>query len=149
MKKILIVCLGNICRSPMAQGILEYKLAQKKKEAYVDSAGTSGWHEGERADSRALQTMKKYGIDISKQRSRPFHKLDFDEFDHIYVMDSSNYTDILAHARTENDKKKVQMILNVAYPEKNLSVPDPYYDDGFDTVYNLLMEACEKIAEEI
>lgn len=149
MKKILMVCLGNICRSPMAQGILEHKLAQKKKEAYVDSAGTSGWHEGERPDSRAIQTMKKYAIDISKQRSRPFHKLDFDEFDHIYVMDSSNYNDILAQARTEEDKRKVQMILNVAYPQKNLSVPDPYYDDGFDTVYNLLMEACEKIAEEV
>ncbi len=144
-----MVCLGNICRSPMAQGILEYKLAQKNKEAYVDSAGTSGWHEGERADSRAVQTMKKYGIDISKQRSRPFSRTDFDEFDLIFAMDASNYNDIISQARTEADKQKVQLILNLSYPEKNLSVPDPYYNDGFDTVYNLLNEACEKLADLI
>jgi protein-tyrosine phosphatase len=149
MKKILMVCLGNICRSPMAQGILENKLAQKKKEAYVDSAGTSGWHEGEKPDGRAINTMKKFGIDISKQRSRPFHKLDFDEFDFIYTMDSSNYNDIMAIARSQEDKQKLHLILNISYPGKNLSVPDPYYDNGFDTVYNLLNEACEKIAEQI
>ena len=144
-----MVCLGNICRSPMAQGIHEYKLSQKNKEALVDSARTSGWHEGERPDSRAVQTMKKHGIDISKQRSRPFSRNDFDEFDLIFAMDTSNYNDILAQAKTDADKQKVQLILNVSYSGKNLSVPDPYYDDGFDTVYNLLNEACDKIAEEI
>ena len=149
MKRILMVCLGNICRSPMAQGILEHKFFQKKKEAYVDSAGTSAWHDGERPDSRAIQTMKKYAIDISKQRSRPFSRTDFKEFDYIYAMDISNFNDILAQAQTDEDKNKVQLILNISYPQKNLSVPDPYYDDGFDTVYNLLNEACEIIAEKI
>lgn len=144
-----MVCLGNICRSPMAQGILEYKLAQKNKKAYVDSAGTSGFHEGEHPDRRATQTMKKYGIDISKQRARPFKKNDFDEFYHIYVMDTSNNNDVLTMAKTEADKQKVQLILNVSYPGKDLSVPDPYYDNGFETVYNLLNEACEKIADAI
>lgn len=148
MKKILMVCLGNICRSPMAQGILEHKLSQKGKTAYVDSAGTSGWHEGEHPDSRAIQTMKKYGIDISKQRARPFKKKDFEEFHHIYVMDTSNYNDVIAQTKTDTDKQKVQLILNISYPEKDISVPDPYYDNGFETVYNLLNEACEKIAEQ-
>ena len=93
--------------------------------------------------------MKKYGIDISKQRSRPFSRTDFEDFDLIFVMDSSNYIDILAQAKTDIDKKKVQLILNLSFPEKNLSVPDPYYNDAFDDVYNLLNEACEVIVNKL
>lgn len=149
--KILMVCLGNICRSPLAEGILRHKLEQRNIPAIVDSAGTSNYHEGLCPDERSIENAKSHGIDISNLCSRPFTEEDFDKFDHIYVMDSSNYNNVLSLARNDNDRKKVDLILNVVEPGKNNSVPDPYFGgkQGFENVYNLLDQACEIIAERL
>ncbi len=149
--KILMVCLGNICRSPLADGILRYKVKQHNLDIIVDSAGTSSWHKGENPDARATATAKKHGIDISKLVAREFSKKDFQEFDKIYVMDASNYRDVLKLAAGETDEQKVELIMNVVHPEKNQPVPDPYFggDEGFDNVYKMLDEACEKIIQEL
>ena len=146
---ILMVCLGNICRSPLAHGILASKLP--KDNFFVDSAGTSGYHDGELPDKRSIVTAKAHGLDITNQRSRKFTKADFDKFDIIYAMDKSNFQNILALAKTENDKHKVQLILNELHPNSNAEVPDPYYggDQGFENVYQMLNEACEVIAEKL
>lgn len=149
--KILMVCLGNICRSPMADGILRFKVKQNNLNVTVDSAGTSSWHQGENPDERATATAKKYGVDISTLTARQFSKSDFDDFDKIYVMDSSNYRDVVALAATEDDKDKVEMIMNVVHPGKNQSVPDPYFggDEGFDKVFKMLDEACDEIIRQL
>lgn len=151
MVKILMVCLGNICRSPMAQGVLEQKLKQNSITAFVDSAGTASYHVGDCPDQRATNKSKEKGIDISQYRGRQFTVDDFDDFDFIYVMDNYNLKDILSLARNESDMKKVDLILNKIFPGEDMSVPDPYYggDEGFDNVYNLLNEACEKIISEL
>lgn len=149
--KILMVCLGNICRSPLAEGILREKLMINKLNVIIDSAGTSGLHTGERPDSRMCETAKTFDLNIDDLTSRKFVVQDFDTFDIIYVMDSSNYSNILALARTTEDKSKVHLILNELYPNKNMAVPDPYYggEQGFIDVYNLLNEATDKIIEKI
>ncbi|WP_442266132.1 low molecular weight protein-tyrosine-phosphatase [Tenacibaculum sp. ZS6-P6] len=146
--KILMVCLGNICRSPLAEGILKSKL---DAEHFVDSAGTSGHHSGELPDRRSIEIARLNGLDITDQRSRKFTANDFDNFDMIYAMDSSNYHNIIQLSRNEEDVNKVRMILNESSPEENLNVPDPYYggDQGFVNVYNMLDEACEVIASKI
>ncbi len=148
MKKILMVCLGNICRSPLAHGILAHKVSS---EVFVDSAGTAAYHEGELPDARSIAVAKTHGIDITQQRARKFVVSDFDYFDCIYAMDESNYQNILMLARDDKDRKKVKMILNEVYPGKNQSVLDPYYggDQGFEKVYTMLDEACDRIANTI
>lgn len=146
--KILMVCLGNICRSPLAEGILKSKVPA---DCFIDSAGTSGYHQGELPDKRSIEIGRLNGIDITDQRSRKFTVKDFDAFDLIYAMDVSNYDNILKIARNENDRAKVKMILNESYPGEGLDVPDPYYggEQGFINVYNMLDEACEIIATKI
>lgn len=143
-----MVCLGNICRSPLAEGILRSKLSNKFT---VDSAGTGGWHAGELPDIRSIEIAKKKGLDLTNQRARKFTKKDFLEFDYIYVMDNSNLKDVLQLAPNENAKKKVFLILNEIHPNENKDVPDPYYglNDGFENVYNMLDEACNSIAKKI
>jgi protein-tyrosine phosphatase len=145
--RILMVCLGNICRSPLAQGILEHKLKLNNINAEVDSAGTAAYHSGESPDIRSQQIASKYGIDISKQRARQFQQVDFDKFDRIYAMDSENYLNIAALARNDQDLEKVRLIMNEVYPGRNVSVPDPYYGgkDGFEKIYRMLEEAADKI----
>ena len=140
--KILMVCLGNICRSPMAEGIMR-KLGGKKVE--VDSAGTADYHIGFQPDKRMIATAIEHGVDISNLRARQFQSDDFDSFDLIFAMDSSNYRNIISLAKDDNDKQKVRMILD------NSNVPDPYYggDEGFEHVYQLLHEACQKFLEDI
>lgn len=140
---ILMVCLGNICRSPLAEGILRTKLTT---DFFVDSAGTGGWHAGQSPDERSIATARNYGIDISNQKARKFTVSDFDTFDHIFVMDQSNYKDVLNLAPDDVAKSKVALILG---PSKE--VPDPYYggQDGFEKVYQLLDQACEEIAIKI
>ncbi len=149
MKKILMVCLGNICRSPLAEGILQSKLSSGNFA--VDSAGTAGYHVGELPDGRSIEVARKYGIDITNQRSRKFVKADFDNFDMIFAMDQSNYGDIVAMSENEEQHEKVKMILNELYPNENRNVPDPYYggDQGFENVYKMLDEACEIIASKL
>lgn len=149
MVKILMVCLGNICRSPLAEGILKSKLSEYNY--FVDSAGTSNYHIGEKPDTRSIQIAKQYGLDISKQKGRQFTVEDFDRFDYIYAMDNSNYKNIIRLARNNNDLEKVNLILNESQPGLNLDVPDPYYggDSGFDTVFKMLDLACNTIAEEL
>ncbi|CAG0954096.1 low molecular weight phosphotyrosine protein phosphatase [Flavobacteriales bacterium] len=146
-----MVCLGNICRSPMAHGILEEKAKKRNKQLIVDSAGTANFHIGEMPDERAIKKMRNYNIDISKQKARQFHKNDFETFDYIFVMDTSNYENIIRMAKSEIHKQKVDLILNILYPQQNMSVPDPYYggDSGFENVYQLLDAACEKFIEKI
>ena len=144
-----MVCLGNICRSPLAEGILVSKV--NEDEIFVDSAGTGAYHIGKLPDERSIEVAGKYGIDITNQRARKFTVKDFDTFDYIYAMDESNYQNILMLARTNDDKSKVQLILNEAHPTKNLAVPDPYYggNQGFENVYTMLEEACEIIANKL
>ena len=146
--KIVMVCLGNICRSPLAEGILKAKLP---KDYVVDSAGTGAWHAGQQPDKRSIATAKNRGLDITNQRVRQFKVSDFDTFDYIYVMDNSNYKDVLSLAPTEESKSKVKLILNEIFPNENVDVPDPYYggDDGFENVFDMLDQACEAIARKL
>ena len=149
--KILMVCLGNICRSPMADGLLRTKVKEQKLDVVVDSAGTGDWHVGKAPDSRMRETAKKNKYSIDNLRARQFSVEDFDEFDHIYVMDKSNYNNVIKLARNEEDKQKVMLILNLLHPGRDLEVPDPYYggDQGFQEVFEMLDEATNRILEEI
>ncbi|WP_241234605.1 low molecular weight protein-tyrosine-phosphatase [Nonlabens ponticola] len=146
---ILMVCLGNICRSPLAEGLMRRKLNFTKYT--VDSAGTSGGHKGEAPDKRSIDVARKHDIDISSQRSRKFTKNDFEDFDHIFVMDQSNYDDVVALAHNDEQKQKVHKILEQAFPGENLDVPDPYYggEQGFQNVYTMLDRATDVIAQEL
>jgi len=148
--KILMVCLGNICRSPMAEGILRKKIQENNLGITTDSCGTGNWHVGQKPDDRAIKTMKSKGIDITDLRGRQFSESDFDQFDLIYCMDENNYKNILALAKTEEQKSKVKMILNEINPKSNQSVPDPYFggDAGFENVYQLLDAATDSILEK-
>ena len=142
--KVLTVCLGNICRSPLAEGILRDKAHSMGLDWEVDSAGTSSWHIDESPDPRSRQVAGKYQIDISRQRARQFKPSDFDLFDKILVMDQSNYKDVIAQANSDDDKDKVELILNYIEPGKNKGVPDPYWDDnGFEHVFKLLDKASD------
>ena len=147
--KILMVCLGNICRSPLAEGILQSKLPEDK--FLVDSAGTGNWHVGQQPDKRSITTAKSRGLDISCQKARQFKPSDFNEFDHIFVMDSSNLRDVLKQAPNENAKGKVNLMMDLAYPGEAIDVPDPYFGgpEGFDNVYDMLDEACEIVARKL
>lgn len=141
--KILMVCLGNICRSPLAEGILRHLAEQRQLSWEIDSAGTGNWHVGDPPDARSVKVAKKHGIDISGLRGRQFQATDFDQFDRIYVMDLDNYRDVQRKARTETDQGKVQLLLEHQQP-----VPDPWYDDAlFEPVYNLIYDACERIVK--
>lgn len=142
--KILMVCLGNICRSPLAEGIMKHKAAEHNLDWIVDSAGTGFWHAGELPDSRSIATARRHGIDITDQRARQFAPADFDRFDRIFVMDNQNLQDVLRLARLDEHRAKVDLILNQLRPGHNNNVPDPYYDDnGFEEVFRMLDMACE------
>ncbi len=144
-----MVCLGNICRSPLAEGILQSKLPKEK--FFVDSAGTGDWHVGQGPDKRSVLTAKNRGLDISCQKARQLKQSDFTEFDHIFVMDASNYKDVTALAPNAEAKAKVQLMMDALYPGQNMDVPDPYWSeqDGFDKVYDMLDEACEIVAGKL
>ncbi len=149
MTRVLMVCLGNICRSPLAEGILKSKVDSSK--IFVDSAGTGNYHIGGLPDSRSIDVAQKYHIDITDQRCRQFTVEDFDLFDIIYVMDNSNRRDVLSLARHERDEKKVKMILNELFPDENVDVPDPYTGGlhGFEQVFDMLNKACTIVATTI
>ncbi len=148
MAKILMVCLGNICRSPLAEGILKSKLP---KSFTVESAGTGDWHVGSPPDKRSVAIAKANNLDISSQKGRQFTKSDFDTFDYIYAMDQSNYQNIVSLAPNELAKSKVKLILNELYPSENMDVPDPYFGihNGFENVYEMLNSACDIIAQKL
>jgi len=146
-----MVCLGNICRSPLAEGILKSKVNSNK--FFIDSAGTGDYHIGGLPDKRSIKVAKKNSIDISDQRCRQFEVSDFDNFDWIYVMDNSNKKNVLNLARNEKDKAKVKLILNEIFPDENVDVPDPYFGGdggrGFENVFQMLDKACEVVAQKL
>ncbi len=144
-----MVCLGNICRSPLAEGILKSKIDTSK--VFVDSAGTGHWHVGDQPDKRSIAVAEKYNIDITSQRGRQFSKRDFEDFDVIYVMDNSNKANVLALAENDSQREKVKLILDEIFPGENVDVPDPYYggNSGFENVFKMLDEACGQIAKRL
>jgi protein-tyrosine phosphatase len=144
-----MVCLGNICRSPLAEGILRSKLSTNT--IVVDSAGTGNYHIGKNPDLRAISIARKHALDISNLKARQFEVSDFDNFDLIYVMDESNYRNLIQLARNDQDKRKIKFIMDEVYPNQNYNVPDPYYggNDGFESVFNMLDEACTLIAAKL
>lgn len=141
--KILMVCLGNICRSPLAHGVMENMAKEHGLDWEIDSAGTGGWHVGEQPDTRSIAVAKKYGLDISNQVCRKFMTSDFEIFDQILVMDFNNLEDVRRLAKSDSDYQKVNLFL------KEGIVPDPYYkDDQFDEVYQMIEKWCREIIQE-
>lgn len=139
-----MVCLGNICRSPLAHGIMEHLANEQGLDWEIESAGTGDWHVGEAPDRRSIRAAKNHGIDISNQVCRLFRISDFDYYDHIFVMDRSNLGDILAKARNKEDEKKVRLLLG------DKIVPDPYYDDTrFEPVFKMIEEGCREIIKRL
>jgi protein-tyrosine phosphatase len=145
----LMVCLGNICRSPLAEGILQKKAIEQNLHWKVDSAGMGSWHVGHLPDIRSIRVAESNGIDLRGQRGRQFSYADFARFDRIYAMDADNYQDILEKTRTEEDRSKVALILNELWPGENRSVPDPYYGRpaDFEQVFQMLDAACDQIVQ--
>jgi protein-tyrosine phosphatase len=148
--KILMVCLGNICRSPLAEGILQHKANALKLNWQVDSAGTAGYHVGEAPHRLSQKVAKQNGIDISQQQCRQFVKEDMLYYDLIYVMDTSNYNDVKNISKELWNEQKVDLLLNELYLGENKNVPDPWYgnEDGYHTVFEMIDRACEKIIEK-
>jgi len=149
--KILFVCLGNICRSPLAEGILRQKFEERGIEGTIHSAGFEPYHEGQHPDPRSISTALKHDIDIRNKVARLFTVDDFDEYDKILVMDSMNYADVMRLARNDADRMKVDYLLNTVNKGSDDEVPDPYYGgpSGFDKVYEMMDRACERIVNDM
>ncbi len=148
--KILMVCLGNICRSPLAEGILQDKAFKAGLNWSVESAGTNGYHTGEAPHILSQKVAKLNGIDICQQRSRRFVAADFDQYDKIYALAGDVLSEIRRIARNRYDEKKVDLLMNERFPGRDLDVPDPYYgnEDGYHEVYRMIDEVCEAIVEK-
>lgn len=148
--KILMVCLGNICRSPLAEGVLKHKIKQNGLPIVVESCGFESFHTGDAPDTRAIEVASAHNIDISNHRARLFKSTFFDEYDKIFVMDDNNYRMVISKARNENDKKKVDYIMNVVTPGANEQVADPYYGgrDNFIQTWKMLDRVTDKIIEQ-
>jgi len=148
--KILMVCLGNICRSPLAQGILEHKAKQAGLNWEIDSAGTNGYHVGEAPHRLSQKVARLNGIDICNQRARNFEKADMKKYDRIYAMASDVVDDIRMIAGNAYDPSKVVLFMNELYPGKDMDVPDPWYgpEPGFHEVYKLIDKVCDRIVEK-
>ncbi len=148
---ILVVCLGNICRSPLAEGLIQREINQRGLDWQVDSAGTSAWHSGEHPDSRSIEVANKHGVDISRQRARQIKQKDFSKFDLILTMDESNRQNVLSLAQSEEDRAKVAAILPFSGQVSwGVEVPDPYWDDnGFEQVYRMLEEAARSTVDRL
>jgi protein-tyrosine phosphatase len=149
--KILTVCLGNICRSPMAEGILRHLAQERGIDITTDSAGTGDYHVGEEPDRRAIAAMERYGIDIGDLRARQFTAADFERFDRILAMDASNLANMLKLAPNAELAAKARLVMDHAPQHPEREVPDPYFggDEGFDHVYRMLVKACEAILDEL
>jgi len=147
--KVLMVCLGNICRSPLAHGILEQHAAEKGLDWEVDSAGTGSWHIGNPPDPRSVAVAAKHGLDISQQRARQVHWPDLEAFDLVFAMDQSNYQDLMTMAQSDGEREKIRLIRDLEGSVKGMSVPDPYWDDdGFEQVYAMLDKACSILVDQ-
>lgn len=147
--KILMVCLGNICRSPLAEGIMKEKIIAAEIDWLVDSAGTNGFHTGEAPHVLSQKVASLHGIDISKQRARRFVKSDLESFDKVYAMAEDVLQDIKKICGEKYDNKKVALFLNELYPGQNRDVPDPWYgpEAGYHEVYELIDKTCDVIIE--
>ena len=144
-----MVCLGNICRSTLAEGILKNKT--KNLDIFTDSAGTAGYHIGKPPDIRSIEIADKYNINLRNQRARQFSRADFEKFDIIYAMDTNNYAHLKALSKNQEEREKIRLILNEINPDLWQSVPDPYYggEGGFQEVYDMLDQATDKIITQI
>lgn len=145
--KILMVCLGNICRSPLAEGILQHKCRQLGLNWQIDSAGTNGFHHGEAPHPFSQKVALLRGIDISGQVSRGFVKEDFQRFDKIYAMAADVLEEMEYIAGPHYDKTKTDLLLNELYPGQHRNVPDPWYgaEAGYHKVFDMLDDACEAL----
>ncbi len=148
MTKILMVCLGNICRSPLAEGLLRTKA--DAKSIVVDSAGLDKWHVGEAPCNTSQEIAVNHGLNISNLRARHFTVADFDRFDRIYIMDNLNHELIMKMTRNQSDIDKVEYILNEVFPNENLEVPDSYQkgNNAAEIIFNMLDQATDKIAQK-
>jgi protein-tyrosine phosphatase len=148
--KILMVCLGNICRSPLAEGILQQKAFEAGLSWSVESAGTNGFHNGEAPHPLSQKVARMNGLDISHQRSRKFRTEDFNVYDKIYALADDVLDDIKRIARNKFDSRKADLLLNELYPGKNKDVPDPYYggEQGYHEVYRMIEAVCDRIIEK-
>jgi protein-tyrosine phosphatase len=149
--KVLMVCLGNICRSPMAEGLLRHKVRQLNLEVETDSAGTAGYHIGSKPDQRMIDTAAQFGVDISDLSARQFNVNDFDEFDFIFAMDQENQFNMQKLAKNETQRDKVKLLLEYVNYRNFTEVPDPYYGTkkDFEFVYNMLDEATETLLKTL
>jgi protein-tyrosine phosphatase len=148
--KILMVCLGNICRSPLAEGILKEKIKSRGLNWKVDSAGTGAWHIGEKPDRRSIAIARQHQIDLTDQRARQLKASDLENFDLLIGMDRSNYNNILKLSTNAQQEEKVRLMMDFAYPNQGIEVPDPYYDrDGFEEVYEMIDKATDALIEEL
>ena len=143
-----MVCLGNICRSPLAEGIMKKKIQEHQLNWKVDSAGTAAWHAGEKPDSRSIKVAQKNNIDILNQRGRQFKARDLDDFDLVLTMDATNYQNVRYLTTSSEQENKIHLIMNFVNPGLNQQVPDPYITDGFESVFEMLELACNKIIEK-
>jgi protein-tyrosine phosphatase len=148
--KILMVCLGNICRSPLAEGILQQKAFEAGLTWSVESAGTNSYHTGEPPHPLSQKVARLNGIDISTQRARRFAATDFDSYDKIYALAGDVLDDMKRIAKNKFDAGKADLLMNEQFPGKNLDVPDPYYgtEPGYHEVYKMISEVCDRIIEK-
>lgn len=148
--KILMVCLGNICRSPLAEGILQQKAFEQGLDWSVESAGTNSYHIGEAPHPLSQKVAKLNGIDICSQRARRFVAADFDIYDKIYALANDVMDDIRRIAKNKFDSSKADLLMNERYPGQNLDVPDPWYgpEPGYHEVYQMIDEVCNTIIKK-
>ena len=148
--KILMVCLGNICRSPLAEGILQHKVKSAGLSWEVDSAGTANYHVGEPPHKLSQKVAKHNGIDIGCQQCRQFKKEDMLAFDKIYVMDAGNYNDVKRMSRELWNADKTDLLLNELYPGENRGVPDPWSEneEAYHIVFAMIDKACDAIIKK-
>jgi protein-tyrosine phosphatase len=153
MKKVLFVCLGNICRSPAAEGVFLKMVndAGLAKQIHVDSAGTGGWHVGDAPDSRMIHHAKQRGYDLTQLEARQFSEEDFSKFDYILTMDNSNLKNVLNLDVKRQHHAKVKPLVNYCKIHEVKEVPDPYYDrdEGFNHVLDLIEDACAELLLKI